>query len=265
MLANLNAQAKVGFDKVGYMGLNVGTTNVDLDVNKGLMTIATFKAPVNNGWLNFGGSADFKQKPVIFRTPGQMQIVKDVQINKEMADKLLSKINPIFFGVSSITGTANFQCDQLAVPITGGKPKDANIAGIISLKQVRMQPTGLLGEILKFTGASDGDLIKIDQTYFTVKDGFVNYPNNMQMDIGTKPIIFSGSMPLDCDKKFENFRFTMPGKLVKIGKESGSQETTVYFKGTRCHLDILGMFKDLAIQTGIETGLELLMQGVRKK
>ena len=123
-----------------------------------------------------------------------MQIVKDVQINKEMADKLLSKINPIFFGVSSISGNANFQCDLLAVPVTGGKPEDANIAGTISLTQVKMQPTGLLALILKATGGSEGDLITIHPTAFTVRNGFVNYPN-MQMDIGTMPINFSGKVP----------------------------------------------------------------------
>ncbi|MBE3143087.1 MAG: hypothetical protein IMZ61_04085, partial [Planctomycetes bacterium] len=75
MLANLNAQTKVGFDKVGYMGLSVGTTNVDIKVDKGFMTIAPFTSVVNNGQLNFGGSADFKQKPAIFRTPSPMNII----------------------------------------------------------------------------------------------------------------------------------------------------------------------------------------------
>ena len=67
MLANLNSQTKVGFDKVAYMGLNVGTTNVDLKVDKGFMTIAPFTSTANNGQLNFGGSADFKKKPADFQ------------------------------------------------------------------------------------------------------------------------------------------------------------------------------------------------------
>ncbi len=70
MLANLNAQAKVGFDKVSYMGLNVGTTNVDIKVDKGLLTIPQFTSTANNGQLNFGGSADFKQKPCHIQNAG---------------------------------------------------------------------------------------------------------------------------------------------------------------------------------------------------
>jgi hypothetical protein len=262
MLANLNAQAKVGFDKVGYMGLSVGTTNVDIKVDKGFLTIAPFTSVVNNGQFNFGGSADFKQKPAIFRTPGPMSIIKDVQINKEMANKLLAKVNPVFFGVSSITGAANFQCDQLAVPINGGKPEDANIAGTISLTQVKMQSTGLMGAILTATGTSDGQLITIHPTPFTVRNGFVKYPD-MQMDIGTMPINFSGSVPIDPNRKIESFSVTLPvsatGKLVK----GGSQRITAYVKGTPNNpkLDLGKMLQEQAVQTG----LELLMQGARKK
>jgi hypothetical protein len=266
MLANLNAQAKVGFDKVAYMGLNMGTTNVDLKVDKGFMTIAPFTATVNNGQLNFGGSADFKQKPAIFRTPGPMNVIKDVQINKEMANKLLAKVNPIFFGVSSISGSANLQCDQLAVPINGGKPEDANIAGTISLTQVKMQPTGLMGAILTATGASEGELITIHPTPFTVKDGLVRYPN-MQMDIGSMPINFSGSVPLDPNRKIESFSVTLPvtamGKMVKTGKDAGAGGITAYVKGTPNNpkLDLGKMIQEQAIQTG----LELLLEQVKKK
>lgn len=266
MLANLNAQAKVGFDKVGYMGLNVGTTNVDIKVDKGFMTIAPFTSVVNNGQFNFGGSADFKQKPAIFRTPGPMNIIKDVQINKEMANKLLAKVNPIFFGVSSISGAANFQCDQLAVPVNGGKPEDANIAGTISLTQVKMQSTGLMGAILAATGTSEGQLITLHPTPFTVRNGFVKY-TDMQMDIGTMPINFSGSVPIDPNRKIESFSVALPvsaaGKLVKTGKESGSQRITAYVKGTPNNpkLDVGKMIQEQAVQTG----LELLMEGIRKK
>ncbi len=248
MLANLNAKAKVGFDKAGYMGLNVGTTNVDLKVDKGFMTIAPFTSTVNNGQFNFGGSADFKQKPAIFRTPGQMQIVKDVQINKEMADKLLAKVNPVFFGASSISGTANFQCDQLAVPITGGKPEDANIAGTISLTDLKMQSSGLLPVILSAMGASS-DTMTIHPTQFTVRDGYVKYPN-MQMDIGDKPINFSGSVPIDPTKKIESFSVTLPVSGKRI---------TAHVKGTpnKPELDI--------VSSAVQTGLELLLEGAKKR
>jgi len=247
------------------MGLKVGTTNVDIKVDKGLLTIPQFTSTANNGQLNFGGTADFKKNPAIFRTPGQMQIVKDVQVNKEMADKVLAKVNPIFFGVSSISGNANFQCDQLAVPITGGKPEDANIAGTISLTQVRMQSSGLFGAILNVIGGSQSDLVTLHPTPFTVRNGFVKY-TDMEMDLGNRPIYFSGSVPVDPNREIKSFSVTLPvtalGKTMTTGQTAGSGRITAYIKGTpnKPKLDVGKMLQNQAVQTG----LEILMEGAKR-
>jgi len=141
---------------------------------------------------------DFKQKPAIFRTPGPLQIVKDVQINDIIANMLLAKINPIFAGANKTSGLVNFDCNKMAVPVVGGKPEDADIAGTISLTDVRMQ-TGLLAAILTATG-STGDVIMLHPTPFTVNGGFVRY-SNMEFDIGRMPIYFSGIVPVDPNRK----------------------------------------------------------------
>ena len=60
LLANLDATTLTGFDKAEYKGLNVGSTNVDIRIEKGLMTITPFTTTVNNGQLNFAAKANFK-------------------------------------------------------------------------------------------------------------------------------------------------------------------------------------------------------------
>jgi hypothetical protein len=248
------------------MGLNIGTTSVDIKVDKGFLTIAPFTTVVNNGQFNFGGSADFKKTPAMFRTPGPMSIVKDVQLNDEMMNKLLARVNPVFLGALNASGIANFDCSGLAVPISGGRPQDVDIAGTISLTQVKMQPTGLMGAILTATGASGGQMMTIHPTPFTVREGFVRYPN-MQMDIGNMPINFAGSVPLDPNRQIENLSITLPitgmGKMVKAGSEQGAGRITAYVKGTPRHpqLDIGKMIQEQAIQTG----LELLLEKAGKK
>jgi hypothetical protein len=271
MLANLDAQAKIGFEKAQFMGLNISATNVDINVDKGILTIPPFSSTVNNGQFNFGGSADFKKKPAMFRTPGPVAIVKNVQLNDEIMNNLLGKLNPVFLGALNASGIANFDSNQLAFPITGGGSKDADITGTISLTQVKMQPTGLLGAILTATGASGGQLMTIHPTSFTVKDGFVRY-TNMQMDIGNMPINFAGTVPLDPDRQIENFSVTLPvttaGKIVKIGRETKeqvqeTQRITLPVKGTPKHPE-LDLGKIIQEQL-INTGLELLEKKVKKK
>jgi hypothetical protein len=259
MLANLDAQAKVGFDKASYKGLNIGTTNVEVKATKGLVTLTPFTSTVNTGEINFGGSVDFKQKPAIFRTPGPLHIVKDVQINDVVANMLLAKINPIFAGSNQTSGLVNFDCDKMAVPVVGGRPEDADVVGTISLTQVRME-SGLLAAILTATGAT-GDLITLQPTAFTVSGGLVRY-SNMEFDIGRLPIYFSGIVPVDPNRKIENFSVVLPISIQgKVARAGGG--TTVYVKGTpkKPELDI----GKTVIQTGLQQGLEMLLESQMKK
>jgi hypothetical protein len=88
----------------------------------------------------------------------------------------------------------------------------------------------------------------------------------MQMDIGDKPLNFSGSVPIDPNRKIESFSVTLPisltGKIAKAGSQ-GTARTTVHIKGTpnKPTLDIGKIIQDNAVQTG----LDLLMEGAKKK
>lgn len=253
MLANLDAQAKTGFDKASYMGLNIGTTSIEVKAARGLVTLVPFTSTVNNGQINFGGSVDFKQKPAIFKTPGSLQIVKDVQINDVVANTLLAKINPIFAGSNKTSGLVNFSCDKMAVPITGGKPEDADIAGTISLTQVRMQ-SGLLAAIIAATG-STSDLITLHPTAFTVSSGYVKY-SNMEFDVGRLQLFFSGIVPVDPDREIKNFSVKAP-----------SPGFATAIKGTPKHpeLDVAKTIIDTGLQQLQKKGLDQLLKGSRKK
>ena len=123
----------------------------------------------------------------------------------------------------------------------------AQPAGVISMADVKMLPTDLLGALLTAAKTAD-DLITIYPTPLTVKDGFARYAK-MQMDIGRRPFIFSGSVPVDPDKQIEKFSVVLP-----IG-----EGMTVYVKGTPNKPEL-----DLG-RTLIETGLELILESQRKK
>ena len=106
--AHLNASGRLGFDKAEYMGLNVGATDVSLQMNEGLLQITPFSTTVNNGRLNFAGQADFRSKPAFFRIDRPRQIVKDIDINDKTSQKLLRYVNPLFANAVGVSGVANF-------------------------------------------------------------------------------------------------------------------------------------------------------------
>ena len=261
LLANLSAKAKLGFERAEYMGLNFVPTEVDIQIQNGLLRIAPFSSTVNNGRFNFAGEADFKQKPTLFRTPGAIQIIEDIQINDETTRKLLMYLNPLFANAVNISGVANFNCERLAIPLAGADKDDLEVAGTVSVKKLRLQASDLLGQILSLVGTSVGGKdITIHPTRFVLQNGFLRY-DNMQMDIGDNPVNFKGVIGLD---KSLNMTVTLPytlkGRTARVGERDAGKRITLPLKGTidNPKLDLAKLLEEQAIEMGLELLEELL-------
>ena len=266
LLANINTKAKTGFAKAQYLGLNFGPTEVDVQVRNGLLTIAPFSTTVNNGQFNFAGEADFKRKPALFKTPGPIRIVKDIQINDQTTGKLLMYVNPIFANVLNVSGIANFNCEELAIPLTGDNEKDVVVIGTISINQLRLQASDLLGQILSVGGSGfQGQNITIHPTRFVLKDGFLRY-DDMQMDVGDNPVVFGGVIGMDKSLDMTvTLPYTTSGRTVKVGEETAGERVTLSLKGTtdKPELDVGKLLED-QLKKRLEGQLRKGLEGLFK-
>jgi hypothetical protein len=233
LLANLTSNAKLGFERAGYMGLDFGPTDVDIQMQKGLLNIPPFITTVNEGQFNFAGQADFRQKPATLKMAKPLQLMKDIKINDQTTKELLRYVNPIFADAVNVSGIANFRCEQLIIPFSAAAKKQAEVVGTISMDKVRLQASDLLGQILTAAGTSArGADITIRPTKFVLRDGFLRY-DDMQMDVGDNPVNFKGVIGLD---KSLDMTVTLPytalGRTIRIGQETSSQRIQVPLKGT---------------------------------
>lgn len=266
LLANLNTKTKLGFEKAQYLGLYFGLTELDIQVQNGLLKIAPFSTTVNNGRFQFAGTADFKEKPTVLKTPRPIQIAKDIQINKETTEKLFMYINPIFANVINVSGVANFDCESLAIPLASTIKKDIIVIGTISIIKLQMEASDLLSQILSAIGTSPkGQEITIHPTKFALQDGFLKY-DNMQVDVGENPINFGGVIGLDKSLDMTvTLPYTTQGKLVKVGQGYEGQRVSLPLKGTitKPQLDVNKMLQDqlkLQIEDQLRKGLEGLFR-----
>jgi hypothetical protein len=233
LLPNLSAKAQVGFQHGGYMGLDFGPTNVDIQVNKGLLKVAPFTTKVNDGQFNFASQADFKRKPVLVKIPKPMQIVKNIKINDATTRQLLKYVNPIFANAVNVSGIANFNCEQLAVPINAKAKNDAVVIGTISINQLQLQASDLLGQILTLAGTGGrGTVLTMHPTRFVLQNGFLRY-DNMQIDVGDNPINFKGVIGLDKSLDMTvTLPYTSAGRTARIGRQTAGTRITLPLKGT---------------------------------
>lgn len=221
LLANLDGSARTGFDRALYKGLDIGSTDVQVRVKKGFMNIEPFSTTINNGQLNFAGQIDFNEKDRLLRTPEPMMLAKGIELNTEMTGTLLQYVNPLFADVTDISGIASFECRTLAIPLTEGLERKAEVSGTLSADNVLVEASGLLNEILKATTGQTlrGQRLTVRPTNIVLRDGIVRY-DNMQIDVGDNPINFAGAIGLDGHLDMTvTLPWTLKGRTARVDKE----------------------------------------------
>jgi hypothetical protein len=266
LVPNLSAQARLGFDKAHYKGLNLGLTDVDIQFDGGVMTIPQLTTPVNEGQFSIAGKVDFNEKDPVLRISKPMQIVKDVKINDEMTNKLLKYVNPLFADAVNVSGFANFNCEQLAIPLKSEFKNDAVVIGTISMNRVRLQGSNLVGQILTTSGGDPrGTDMTVHPTRFALQKGFLRY-EDMQVDVGDNPVNFKGQIGLDKSLAMTaTLPYTTRGRTARVGRETSGRRITLPIKGTvdAPELD-LGKLIEQQIKGELENQAQKLLEDLFK-
>jgi hypothetical protein len=190
-----------------------------------------------------------------------MQMIKGVKINDETTGKLLKYVNPIFANAVNVAGAADFSCEQLLIPLKAEAKNETVIIGTISMNQVRLQASNLLGQILTTSGGDPrGTNITIHPTRFVLQEGFLRY-EDMQMDIGDNPVNFKGAIGLDKSLDMTvTLPYTTEGRTARVGRDARGNRITLPLKGTvdKPELD-MGKLLEQQIKGAAE---ELLQKGL---
>ena len=263
LLANLNGKTAFGFDQARYMGLDFGPTEVNIQVQNGLMQIQPFSTAVNNGKLNFAGQADLRKTPAILTIAAPQHLVQAVQINTETTERLLKYVNPVFANAVNVTGIANFDLEQLAVPLTSGGAAKPEVTGTLWIDKLELGASNILNDILKVGGQSlRGEVLTVHPTNLVLRNGVVQY-SDMQIDVGNNPINFRGSVgPNGVLNLSVVLPYTLEGRTVRVGQEQGAgQRIVVPLTGTvtKPQLNLQELVKS-QLQQQIQKGLEELFK-----
>jgi len=262
LLDNLSTKGTLGFTQAQYLGLVFERTEAQIQIQNGSFTILPLSTKVNNGEFHFAGQGNLKQDSRVLRTPQPMQIMKDIQINDEMARKLLMYVNPIFADAINVSGIANFSCERLAIPLAKEKQNEIEIIGTVSVNKLRLQASDLLGQILPLLGVGiSGVDITVHPTKFVLQNGVLSY-DDMQVEVGNSPINFKGAIGLNGDLNMTVILpYTTEGKTARIGRVTAGQRIVLPLKGTlnKPKLD-LGKLLEEQLKQQLLEGLDKLLK-----
>jgi hypothetical protein len=261
-LAHLNGQASLGFDRMDYLGFDIGAADVDIRVENGLLNLRPISTTVNDGKLNLAGTADLRQTPVVLRTPAPLHLAQNVQINAQTTDRLLKYVNPIFADVVNISGVGNLDVEAMALPLSANLKNTAELTGTLWINQLALGSSSLLSQILSVTGGSvRGQILTVHPTRFVLQKGVVRY-DDMQIDVGDNPINFRGAIGLN--KALDMtvvLPYTLEGRTVRVGQPQTSQRIAVPLTGTLDKPELnLQKFLQLQLEGQLQKGLEELFK-----
>jgi hypothetical protein len=226
MKANLNAAGAIGFDSASYFGLNFGPTDLKLTIAKGLVDLTIPPTTVNEGKLQFAGTMNLAQEPLLFRLKEPMTILDKVHINDTLSQALLLYTSPIFARAVKTSGTLSFSSQQMVIPLSSQDVMQMTMKGTFGVESLKMQAGDFLGQLLTLVKAGDATTITIHPTDFVVEKGYLSY-KDMQVDIGNNPVNFKGRIGV-VDKSLAmdvQLPWTLSGSTVRTGEQSSSRVT----------------------------------------
>lgn len=214
-IANLTGKAALGFDQAQFQGLNFGKTQLLINAGDGKAAIQIPDAPVNGGTVRFAGTVFLDRKPMVLVLDKPATIVDNIQLNPIVAHKLLRFPLPIFANSVRVSGVASLNCQTLTIPLGDAPVETIDIAGTISLNDVRIQSPLLatLSSVLQI----NLERFTMPPSAFTVRNGIANCSQmSLIFDDGRFTLRFSGMTDLRNEALRMNIAALTPNRTLNI-------------------------------------------------
>ena len=260
-------------DAIEAFGVNISKTEVPIQIANAT-AVAKLDAAANGGHLDMQPTIDLSKAPYILSLPQNSQILKDVEITDAVAEKLLSKILPLFRGAVQAEGFVDLFMKHFNWPLEKQSEDKASFAGTLHLKGVRIKSSNLLAGLLDLIGVRGNEMNLADQDIdFEARNGRIE-TSPIRLKIDGYPIELMGSVGFD---KSLDYTAKLPITPMLVGDKAYRylEGTTidVPIRGSSSHPDIdksavhkasADMAQE-ALQKTLEKGVQNIFEQLIKK
>lgn len=268
MTANLNGQGSVGFTNANFMGLKFGETQLNLDIQNGLMQFELPDAKVNQGTLRLAAQVNLAEEKKALQLTRPMKVLENVQLDDELTNNLLVYLNPMFAKQTNVTGVASLECSKLVIPLSAPMDvADVLLNATVAMNNVNLKAAGIIGTILSRTDNRSAWKAELLPTGLVMADGVLQY-RNMEFILDRYPIGFSGRVFLDRPVPTLDMTVALPysGRLESVhANEDLSKRVTVQMQGPVADpkLDLGKLFESM-LQRGVEEQIQRGLESIFK-
>jgi hypothetical protein len=244
-------------DAISAFGVDISKTEVPIRVANG-SAVAKLAATANGGRLNIEPTIDLQKAPYIISLPQNSYILKDVEITDAVAEKLLSKIHPVFQGSVQAEGFVDLYMQHFNWPLDKQSRDKATFAGTLHLKGVRIKSTNLLTGLLGLIGIHGNEMDFGDRDIdFVARNGRIE-TSPIRLEIDGYPIELHGSVGFD---KSLDYTAKLPITPMLVGDKAYR-----YLEGATIDVPIRGtsLNPDIDKRTMQKASADMVQQALQK-
>jgi hypothetical protein len=198
---DLDAAASVGWTSARVAGFALGVAKFLPELKGGQVVVPPAEVAASGGTIHLGGIVDMRPGEPVLSLPGRTVILRDLRINPEVGEKLLSRFNPIFGKLVSLEGRVSLATrDDIRVPLASESTLPARGSGTLDLSGIKVRPDGLLAQLLALggLGADRSTPVEIGSVDFRIEQNRRISYDNFTVKFGdTFDLKFRGSVGLD--------------------------------------------------------------------
>ncbi len=181
------------------LALPLSAAELPASLHDGALHVPLRELSVAGGVLRLGGRIDLRGEAPMLEIPGKVQILENVTIDQNLARSLLSRMNPIFMQLAAIEGQVSLRGEDISLPLGSAITRGGGGRGHLDWSQMKVQPGGLLGELLRLSGLPETQLYAIHGSGldFQIRDGRIHYKDFVIRFGNEFDLRFYGSVGLD--------------------------------------------------------------------
>ncbi len=268
---DLRGEAGLGWASASYAGFSLGEAKLPVRLTDGRIEVLPVTAvDASGGKLRLGGVVDLGPDLPILRLPGETVVLENVPVNREVAEKLLSRFNPIFGRLVSLEGRVTMSVRDVSLPLGEEIKKSGTASGRLDLSGMRARPGGLLTTLLALGGIGEekAQVMEVGGVDFLVRNGAVHYDDFTVIFDKTFDLKFRGAVRFDDELDLAVSVPVRSALLRRFGVRGRVDDYARLLEGARVEFPILGTRlspkPDLAqvdVRPLVKKAMEALLKG----
>ncbi len=237
---DVQAKAGLGWKTARILGFDLGDANVPITFEDGRVVVPATQISATGGKVNIAATVDMSKPEPQLTMPGKLVVLDNIQINREVGQKVLSRLNPIFGKLLSLEGRITLVTQDIDVPLGEALKERGTGSGHVDLTQLQFEPDGMMAELLKLGGLGGKQLVQVGGIDFVIRDGALRYDNFSMTFGGSFDLRFRGVVRFDDSIDMVVSVPVRAELLKKLGVGGSAEQYAKLLDGTRIDLPILG-------------------------